>query len=111
MVNHLYDSAQAKGTLKDPLGGVADPTGSPSQPHPPHSSSQQPATLFSNSQIRGEVATQVGMACMLCVGVATSHVTLLFCVQVLIGSHDLGEGFEIAREIIEVSHPVADEKV
>lgn len=43
-VGHLYQSAQAMGTLKDPLGG-----------------GQQPATLFSSAHVRGDVAVQVGV--------------------------------------------------
>ena len=67
VILHLYQSAQAKGTMTDPLGGSGGSSGgadfkSPSTPGAmPLSGGQQPATLFSNKHVRGELATQVGV--------------------------------------------------
>ncbi len=132
---HLYHSAQAMGTVQQPLraagggasagGGAGSPATPSSQPHPSpsHSSScgssqPQPSTLFSNAHTRGEVATQVGVASRCgqqvngatqvgmasgCGLVCVVLMVVWVCFQVLISSHDLAEGFGIAREIIIVS--------
>jgi len=79
VTHFLYQSAETLHTVSDPLpfiAGASDLTASVNSPRP----SGQPATLFSNAQIRGEVAIQ-----------------LLTC------SQDIIEGFDFAREIIQVS--------
>lgn len=81
MTHFLYQSAEALHTVTDPLpspGGVADPTSSLGSSGG-RSTTQQPATLFSNGHIRAEVAIQ-----------------LLTCCQ------DIIEGFGLVREVIQV---------
>lgn len=81
VTHFLYQSAESQQTVSVPLPsliGLADPTSSLGAAG--GRLSGQPATLFSNAHMRGEVAIQ-----------------LLTC------SQDIMEGFEFAREIIQVS--------
>lgn len=81
VTHFLYQSAESQQTVSDPLlsmASAADPTSSlgATGGRP----SVQPATLFSNAAMRGEVA-----------------------IQVITCSQDIIEGFDFAREVIQVS--------
>ncbi len=81
MTHFLYQSAESQQTVSDPLpsvSSVADPTASLGATG--GRSSGQPATLFSNAAMRGEVA-----------------------MQLITYSQDIIEGFDFAREVIQVN--------
>ncbi len=81
MTHFLYQSAENQQTVSNPLpsvANVADPTSSLGATG--GRSTGQPATLFSNAAMRGEVA-----------------------IQVITCSQDIIEGFDFAREVIQVS--------